>query len=774
VLEPGDEIDIWVVEKKLGAGGMGSVYRCHNRNATRIKAAVKVLEVAGSRAPGAQERFIREAEILYQLDHPNVVQVRNVRVDHSPPYLEMEYVEGEAIEDKLQRGAIEFETAVDYMAQIAAALAYLHSIGVMHRDIKPANILARKTDNCIKVVDFGLAMESDATRITQSGMTFGTVSYAPPEWVSPDHLDPALWDLYAMGVCFWEMLTGKVAFPVSGQGSARQQAMQVILSKQNHPPLDPGEGYHDDLRKIIGALTMADPKKRPSDAQKVADAMLAVTHTLKRQSGQTLLPPKEDLDSIAATAMAALEEERFERSETDTWILDGKKSDVPAPTRAEQPDTVLRNEDDPITDSGAPIRTSEFNNATGQTVVQGAGMMVGAAAGAGFAVLGVVGLIGVVTFAAIQFSGGGGRPVDVIVSGLPAGTPFDLHLGDAQPNSNDGFIYHFDSVPAGRVQVAWVVGDNCAIAVCPGNECPSWCATSSQTEMVAEGEGVHTLALSIDPPQQRKVRVLTPKVDEKYEVAFTLAGHEGTRVSGQAIEYQLLPGRYDMVATTGTCSDSVKGCVEKADCPKGCASWAGDMIVDWGTGLVEVNIGATNPAKGASDKGTTKPPDKGTTKPPDKGTTKPPDKAKAPVDKTPDKGTTKPPSGGTGAAKNAVTAGQYSKWLATHPDWSKEGATSRGRATGDYLSGWDGNNPPAGASGGAAVNISWYAASAYCKGRGGLADNSAEPHAWTQAHFIEYRQEGGKPAFHGNGDGVASTAVTMKDSNAFTGFRCKR
>ena len=222
MLQPGDQIDIWVVERALGAGGMGSVYRCHNRHAKRILAAIKVLEVSLRRIPGAEARFIREAEILFQLEHPNIVKVRNVRTDVDPPYLEMEFVEGRSLENILAHGALEPGRALHIATQLCDAIRYLHSKGIRHRDIKPANVLL--DGDRAKLVDFGLAVEAGMSRITEEGMTFGTVSYAPPEWIDPERLNPTKWDLYALGVVMYEMLTGTVAFPVSHQGSVRQQA----------------------------------------------------------------------------------------------------------------------------------------------------------------------------------------------------------------------------------------------------------------------------------------------------------------------------------------------------------------------------------------------------------------------------------------------------------------------------------------------------------------------------------------------------------------------
>lgn len=216
--QEGDEIDIWKVEKSLGAGGMGSVYRCHNRSARRILAAIKVLDAALTRHASIRNRFIREAEILFSLDHPHIVKVRNVRIDANPPYLEMEFVEGESLESRLARGSVPVADAIAMATQMADALVYLHARGIRHRDIKPSNILVQR-DGRAKLVDFGIATEADNATLSEGGQVFGSVAFVPPEWARPGELDPVLWDLYALGICLFEALTGAVAFDIPASGS---------------------------------------------------------------------------------------------------------------------------------------------------------------------------------------------------------------------------------------------------------------------------------------------------------------------------------------------------------------------------------------------------------------------------------------------------------------------------------------------------------------------------------------------------------------------------
>ena len=272
MLEVGDRIDVWVVAERLGKGGMGSVYRCHNADAVRIEAAIKVLDVEVSEHDETRRRFVREAEILYRLDHPSIVAVRNIRMDSSPPFIEMEFVEGRSVHEIIHRGPQPYEVVGPWMTQLAEALAHMHEQGVRHRDVKPGNLLITP-DGQLKLVDFGLALETDASRLTREGMSFGTVGYAPPEWMDPASLDPVQWDLYALGVVFHELLTGTYAFPMSGEGPLRKQLLQVALSKQSAPPLDVADRAPPAVRALIQRLTSLKPEDRPQTAAEVLEVL---------------------------------------------------------------------------------------------------------------------------------------------------------------------------------------------------------------------------------------------------------------------------------------------------------------------------------------------------------------------------------------------------------------------------------------------------------------------------------------------------------------------
>ena len=511
---------------------MGSVYRCHNRNAPRILAAVKVLELPTNRHPDTTARFVREAEILFSLDHPNIVKVRNIRTEHDPPYLEMEFVEGESLEDALEKGPITGEKGLDVIRQCAKALHYLHHQGVRHRDIKPANFLLRK-DGRVKLVDFGLALEQDVSRITQAGMAFGTVSYAPPEWANPETLDPVKWDMYALGIVMYEVLTGDVAFPVSGQGSARQQAMQVILSKQGHEPLDPGEAHPAAVRALIGDLTRSDPDERLADAGEV---LRRLGVELRRNDFETT--SEEDHPSVVTTMPTP---------------------GIPAPRRS-VPETWAAEPDGASNASGG---RSVWILAFLVLLVLGGGAAAALALAGGFA-----------WYASSPTT----RGVEVVLTGITGEMPHQVSLDGRVPDSRTGLQHRFDDAPFGDHEIAWVVGAGCELDRCLEADCPPTCGHGVTSITLSGGDGRFVEVIDV-ASKPRAVRLPLPPLPDDVEAAVTVAGQPTTAVANGVKTAPLRPGKHAVVVSLGTCPDGQGVCDD--DCPDACLVASTEVLVPW-------------------------------------------------------------------------------------------------------------------------------------------------------------------------------------------------
>ena len=234
----GARLGPYCIENKLGAGGMGEVFRAVD---TRLGRAVAI-KITHERFSA---RFEREARAIASLNHPNVCTLYDV----GPNYLVMELVEGETLAARLTRGAIPLNTALQYATQIAAALAEAHAKGIVHRDLKPGNIMIATTG--VKVLDFGLAsLEGDQT-LTGERMVMGTPAYMAPEQREARPAD-ARTDIFAFGCVLYEMLTGeRAAHP---RTRIRSRTLDTIVSRCLEE--DPGRRWQSagEVQQALGSV----------------------------------------------------------------------------------------------------------------------------------------------------------------------------------------------------------------------------------------------------------------------------------------------------------------------------------------------------------------------------------------------------------------------------------------------------------------------------------------------------------------------------------------
>jgi len=203
------------LEEKIGSGGMSTVYRAFDETLERW-VAIKLMHREISSDSDQLERFRREARAVASLSHPHVVTVIDFGEDDDHPYIVLEYVEGETLKDRLRRvGRLPVPEAVAYAIEIGRALECAHANKLVHRDVKPQNVLI-DPEGRAKVTDFGIARSLEAEGLTATGRVLGTTDYVAPEQALGEETT-AQSDVYSLGICLFEMLTGDVPFKADSQ-----------------------------------------------------------------------------------------------------------------------------------------------------------------------------------------------------------------------------------------------------------------------------------------------------------------------------------------------------------------------------------------------------------------------------------------------------------------------------------------------------------------------------------------------------------------------------
>jgi len=261
--------------EKLGAGGMGVVYKAEDTRLGRL-VALKFLPEDSTRDPRALERFKREARTASALDHPNICTIYEIDEDQGRPFIAMQLLDGKTLRERIGDKPVPLATLLDWALQLTDALQAAHAKGIMHRDIKPANVFITERGQA-KILDFGLAKLtgnelasssdptlSSTTPLTHTGAALGTVAYMSPEQARGEQLDPRT-DLFSFGVLLYEMATGKQAF----SGPTWAVTVHAILGQAPMSLNESMPGLPQRLQEIIDKSLI---KNRDLRYQSAADS----------------------------------------------------------------------------------------------------------------------------------------------------------------------------------------------------------------------------------------------------------------------------------------------------------------------------------------------------------------------------------------------------------------------------------------------------------------------------------------------------------------------
>src|ERR1019366_3855667 len=258
------------IVEKIGAGGMGEVYRAHDEHLAR-DVAIKVLPPGTLIDESARKHFHKEALILSQLNHPNIATIYDFDTQQGVDFLVMEYIPGITLSEKVAAGPLAEKEVLRLGVQLAEGLSAAHEHGVVHRDLKPGNLQVT-SDGRLKILDFGLAKlrlpvtDSVATQsLSETQATAGTLPYMAPEQLLGGEID-ARTDIHAAGSVLYEMATGQRPF-------AKLEHAQLIAAILRQPPMPPGQlnpQVSPELERIIGKCLEKEPENRYQSAKELA------------------------------------------------------------------------------------------------------------------------------------------------------------------------------------------------------------------------------------------------------------------------------------------------------------------------------------------------------------------------------------------------------------------------------------------------------------------------------------------------------------------------
>ena len=307
--QPGRRVHQYEIVSLLGAGGMGEVYLARDTRLQR-RVALKLLPPGPSFARKELLRFEQEARAASTLSHTNVCVIYEINeTEAGEHYIAMEYVEGATLRERLARGPVAVEEAIEITLQAASALAAAHKAKIVHRDIKPENIMLRD-DGQVKLLDFGVAKlyaegastAERSTLLTQPGMVIGTFRYMSPEQARGDAVDGRS-DLWSLGVVLYEMLTGTTPFAASAQ----TDLLVAILSREPAALSRVLPNVSDRLEEVVNRLLFKDQQARYQTADELIHDLEGVRkQAIPSSSKRRMRVPATLWKRLAVAVIAAL------------------------------------------------------------------------------------------------------------------------------------------------------------------------------------------------------------------------------------------------------------------------------------------------------------------------------------------------------------------------------------------------------------------------------------------------------------------------------------
>jgi serine/threonine protein kinase len=261
----GKVVSHYKILEKLGEGGMGVVYKAEDTKLQR-QVALKFLPQEWTRDPDAKARFMNEARAASVLQHNNICTIHEIdETEDGQMFICMDCYEGETVREKIERGPLKLDEAIDLAIQIGEGLEVAHQKTIVHRDLKPANVLVTER-GVAKILDFGLAKLAGRSMLTKEGTTLGTAAYMSPEQARGEVVDQRT-DIFSIGVLLYEMVTGQQPF----KGDYEQAIIYSIINEEPEPIKNVKPNFPPEVEQIINRALNKDPESRYSTAEILED-----------------------------------------------------------------------------------------------------------------------------------------------------------------------------------------------------------------------------------------------------------------------------------------------------------------------------------------------------------------------------------------------------------------------------------------------------------------------------------------------------------------------